>query len=346
MRNCVLDGWGTGVYLGNSNGQSPTTRVVFANNVVTNTIGYCMQIKHNFDLPAGLETGNNIIERNIFHKSALRSSLTQARPNLLVGAFPPSVDSFHIIRHNVFVGNPTGEALFQGEGQIDFHHNILLRSAGNGRVVSIQNHNIKVRSVRIAHNLARGGEISVAGGSDDQGEVRSVQGNVASVRCVSCTENTYNVDDGDVQWSIDGSILSLTVGGVSPSVPKLESGVFPDSQHFVDFFGEQQLNANTPGAFHKPRAQPLQLDLTKPLPGSGTAQTKPPKSKIPSTPSEADTESIVIGSTAALTEPVTGSATHQNQSSSTALPQPSGAAAAIQNYVAIYCLALSSALSM
>jgi hypothetical protein len=46
IRGCVIDAAGTGMYLGNSNGDAPFVNGIIEYNLVKNTIGYNLQIKH------------------------------------------------------------------------------------------------------------------------------------------------------------------------------------------------------------------------------------------------------------------------------------------------------------
>jgi hypothetical protein len=171
IRRNVIERAGTGLYLGNSNGDSPFVDGLIEYNVVRDCIGYCMQIKHQVawaNVPAGMPTGTTttVIRHNVFAKSGNSATGGNARPNLLVGDSPPSgpgSGNGFAIYGNFFHENAT-ESLFQGEGHIAFHANVLVTS---GTALRVQTHNGAVRNVRIFHNtvVAGGSGILVSGGA-------------------------------------------------------------------------------------------------------------------------------------------------------------------------------------
>lgn len=181
IRRCVIEGAGTGMYLGNFDGTNPFVAGLIEHNLVRDTIGYNIQIKHqnvrptNVGLPT--QSQSTVIRHNVFTKSSNSSTGGLARPNLLVGHLPPSgpgVDDFYEIYGNFFYQNPS-EALFQGEGNIAFHHNLLVNEFGTA--VNIQPHNGQPREVHVFNNtiLASGTGIRVTGGL--AGHVQEVAGN-------------------------------------------------------------------------------------------------------------------------------------------------------------------------
>jgi hypothetical protein len=168
-RNTII-GAGTGIYLGNSDGTSPFVAGLIENNLIRDSIGYNMQVKHQIPRPTdvGLPTGRSVtvIRHNVFSKGATSSTGGLARPNLLVGAFPstgPGAEDLYEIYGNFFWQNPV-EALFQGEGNVAFYANILVNDTGNA--VAIQPHNGVPRTIRVFGNtvIARGSGISLRGG--------------------------------------------------------------------------------------------------------------------------------------------------------------------------------------
>jgi hypothetical protein len=172
IRRNVIEGAGTGIYFGNSDGRSPFIAGIIENNLIRDTLGYNMQIKHQLPRPtniAGMPTTpqKTIIRNNVFSKSANSSTGGLARPNLLVGHFPtsgPGVDDQYEIYGNFFWQNPT-EALFQGEGNVAFYGNVLVNDSGSA--VNIQPHLDVPRYVRVFGNtvVASGSGIRVTGGS-------------------------------------------------------------------------------------------------------------------------------------------------------------------------------------
>lgn len=220
IRRCVIDGAGTGLYLGNSPGDQPFIGGIIENNLVTNSLGYNMQIKHqlaNFypNLP-GMPTGPSvtIIRNNVFHKSANSSGGGNARPNLLVGAFPasgPGSSDRYEIYGNLLFQNPT-EALFQGEGTFAFHHNLLVNTAGSDAVV-VMRHNGDVRNIDIFNNtiLASGSGIRVSGGA--AGFTQRVIGNaVFAATPISGGVQTANLTDSQANAGNHVSNATPTLG--------------------------------------------------------------------------------------------------------------------------------------
>ncbi|MBL8327133.1 MAG: right-handed parallel beta-helix repeat-containing protein [Rubrivivax sp.] len=171
IRGNLIESAGTGMYFGNSTGNSPFVAGLVEYNVVRDTIGYCMQVKHQTPwgtVPAGMPTGKTttIIRHNVFAKSGNSSTGDLARPNLLIGDSPPSgpgASNDFAIYGNFFHDNPS-EALFQGEGHIAFYANLLVTS---GTALRVQTHNGAVRNVRIFHNtvVAGGSGVLVSGGA-------------------------------------------------------------------------------------------------------------------------------------------------------------------------------------
>lgn len=199
IRGNRIDSAGTGMYLGNSNGDAPFVAGLIENNVVVDTVGYNMQIKHQNPRPsiAGMPTsGMTIVRRNLFSKANGASSGDAARPNVLVGHWPLSgdgVDDVYMIYGNYFHQNPN-EALFQGEGNFGLYGNVFVTDTGTA--INVQPHNDVPRQVAVFHNtvVANGRGIRVTG--EDTNFAQGVVGNaVFSVSGVSGCEPRDNVTD-------------------------------------------------------------------------------------------------------------------------------------------------------
>ena len=169
IRHNVIVGAGTGMYLGSSDGRFPFVRGVIEHNLILDTIGYNLQIKHQIRRPdvPGLPTadGTTVIRGNVFVKGDRSSLGRMARPNVLVGHFPasgPGVEDRYLIEGNVFFGNPS-ETLFQGEGNFALLRNLFVNFDGEG--VAVQPHHDVPRRVEVAHNFiaARGAGLHVRG---------------------------------------------------------------------------------------------------------------------------------------------------------------------------------------
>ena len=171
-RNTIL-GAGTGIYLGDSDGSKPFVHGTIEYNLIRDTVGYNMEIKHQIprpDLP-GMPTapGATIIRHNVFSKAQNGSVDGMARPNLLVGHFPLSgvgAEDVYEIYGNFFYENPTGEVLFQGEGNVAIYNNVFWNDQGDA--VLIRPQNAYPRKVSVFWNtvLADGTGIKVVGGWD------------------------------------------------------------------------------------------------------------------------------------------------------------------------------------
>ncbi len=198
-RNTII-GAGTGMYLGSSDGGFPFIAGLIEHNLLRDTIGYNIEIKHQNTRPAlaGMPTGNSstVIRHNVLSKSTNSSSGALARPNLLVGHFPPSgtgADDLYEIYGNFFYQNPS-EALFQGEGNIALHHNLLVNDFGDA--INIQPHNDIPKMVRVFHNtiVAAATGIRVTGGSSAFTQI--VIGNaVFAATPISAADQRQNITD-------------------------------------------------------------------------------------------------------------------------------------------------------
>jgi type IX secretion system substrate protein len=167
IRGCIIEATGTGLYLGNSNGEEPFVNGLIEFNLIRNTIGYNMQVKHqnegSRDKIVMVENGKTIVRYNVFAKEENASSGSDSRPNLLLGNFPASGDGSedrYEVYGNFFYANPS-EALFQGTGNIALYNNVFVNHEADGVGVTIMEHNgFKPRDIDIFHNT-----VLVANGS-------------------------------------------------------------------------------------------------------------------------------------------------------------------------------------
>lgn len=156
IRRNRIEGAGTGIYLGDSNGEQEFVAGLIEHNLITDSLGYNLQIKHQNGRDTGLgipAQATTIIRHNVLSKAANAAGGGDARPNLLVGHWPlagaGSTDVYQIYG-NLLWQNPTGEPLFQGEGNIAFHHNLLVNS--QGPAVWIQPHEDVPREIHVFQN--------------------------------------------------------------------------------------------------------------------------------------------------------------------------------------------------
>ena len=151
IRHNVIIGAGTGIYLGNSDGTEPFFAGLIEYNLVTDTLGYNLQIKHQNGRILQ-EKPVTIIRHNVFSKAMNASLLSDARPNVLVGHWPssgPGATDHYEIYGNLFYQNPN-EALFQGEGNIAIYNNIFINDYGDA--IHIQPHNDIPKTIDIFFN--------------------------------------------------------------------------------------------------------------------------------------------------------------------------------------------------
>ncbi|MGH8719822.1 MAG: hypothetical protein ACREV0_12915 [Burkholderiales bacterium] len=167
VRGNVVEGAGTGMYFGDSDGSAPFIGGLIEHNLVINSKGYNLQVKHQnlrSQLPGMPErTSATIIRHNVFSKAEGSSSEpNMARPNVLVGHFPPSgagSEDVYLIYGNVFYQNPS-ERLLQGEGNVALYNNLFINRFGDA--ISFQRHNALPRKVSIFHNTVLSADTGIA----------------------------------------------------------------------------------------------------------------------------------------------------------------------------------------
>jgi len=209
IRDNLIVGAGTGIYLGNSDGSAPFVDGLIEGNLLQDSVGYNAQIKHQKARPnlpgMPVKKSVTIIRHNVFMKGPNSATDKLARPNLLVGHFPPSgpgAKDTYLIYGNYFFRNPT-EALFQGEGNIAFYNNVLVNPDGGG--VNVQPHNAVPEAIEVFWNtvLARGDGIRVAGG--DPAKTQRVRANVVfAERPIYAADQSDNVVGA---WAEAGAVL-------------------------------------------------------------------------------------------------------------------------------------------
>lgn len=181
IRNNRISRVGTGMYLGNSNGAAPFVAGIIDGNLVENTLGYNLQIKHQRPRPVleGLPQGQSVtvIRNNVFSKLNGGSVGPAARPNVLVGHWPvegPGSADRYLIHGNLFFQNPE-ERLLQAEGNVAVYNNLFVNSFGGA--IGIQPHNDVPREVHVLFNtvLSRGAALSLYGAAAPYEQV--VEGN-------------------------------------------------------------------------------------------------------------------------------------------------------------------------
>jgi hypothetical protein len=201
VRENVIDAAGTGLYFGDSDGEQEFVNGLIEHNLIVDTLGYNLQIKHQNGRAVGLgmpADAVTVIRHNVFSKAENAAGGGDARPNLLLGHWPLSgagSDDDYLVYGNFFHQNPTGEALLQAEGNVIVYANLFLNDAGSA--VFIQPHNDVPRRIRIFQNtvVASATGLSVVGG--DGGFEQRLIGN-ASFAATPLAGGTQldNVTDG------------------------------------------------------------------------------------------------------------------------------------------------------
>jgi hypothetical protein len=180
IRGNRIERVGTGMYLGGSAGDTPFIGGLIEDNVVLDTIGYNIQIKHQLDRPALVgvpEQATTVIRNNVWSKQNGASGGADARPNFLLGHFPatgPGADDLYVVYGNFFHDNPV-EALVQMEGNVALFANVLVNP--NGPAIRVQPHNDVPKRIDVFANtvVASGTGIGITGG--DPGFTQRAVGN-------------------------------------------------------------------------------------------------------------------------------------------------------------------------
>ncbi len=165
IRRNRIAGAGTGLYLGNSNGDAPFIGGLIEGNLVKDSIGYCMQIKwqkpRNPTPGMPTEPVSTIIRDNVFVKGDVPSP-DGDRPNVLVGGFPatgPGADDLYEIYGNFFLHNPK-ESLFQGSGRVSLHDNVFVDTTG--AAIRLRDHDLPLRLAHVYNNTIYGAASGIA----------------------------------------------------------------------------------------------------------------------------------------------------------------------------------------
>lgn len=249
VRGNVVEGAGTGLYLGDSNGEAEFVHGLIEHNLVRDTLGYNLQVKHQNGRDTGLgipSSGTTIIRHNVFSKAQGAAGGGSARPNLLLGHWPlagAGSDDDYLVYGNLFWQNPT-EALIQAEGNVILYSNLLVNDSGPA--IHLQPHNDVPRRIRVFHNtvVASGVGIQVVGG--DPGYEQRLAGNavfagtpLSGGLLVDNTTDTYasaagylNAPAAPIGAGLDLYPLAGALAG--PPVDQTNLGGWPDADRDFD----------------------------------------------------------------------------------------------------------------
>ena len=253
IRRNRLERVGLGMYLGNSDGSDPFIRGVIEENLIVDPIGYGIQIKHQNirNMEPGMPTSDSstLIRHNVIMKRNNSSTGFSARPNLLVGHFPRSgigeFDRYEIYGNFLFENQSDEESLFQGEGNISFHDNVLFNNF-RGPGIWIAPHNDVPKSVRIYRNtiVTRAWGLAMMGG--DTNFRQWAIGNAIFSSGVMATDIVDNVieDFSDANQFLNQPSLPLATLDLHPVSGALLGSVidwssFSDDQDWRNDFNAQ-----------------------------------------------------------------------------------------------------------
>ncbi|APR82693.1 Hypothetical protein A7982_08042 [Minicystis rosea] len=262
IRGNVIDGAGTGMYLGNSDGSYPFVGGLIEGNLIQNTIGYNAQIKYQNPWPsgAGLPEGPNrtIIRNNVFIKND-QPSEDGDRPNLYIGGLPSSgsgSQDLYEIYGNFFYHNPR-ESLMQAEGRVTIHDNVFVDT--KYAAITVQQNNLPVTLAHVYNNTiyaaATGIQISSAAPQGD-----FVVGNLvfaATPITGPITTNHDNIVDTVQNAALYVNMPSTTLGsmdfypnGTKATGPAMDlSSVATETGHDIDFNGTSKGTFTYRGAY-------------------------------------------------------------------------------------------------
>ena len=199
IRNNIIESTGTGMYLGDSNGSAHFINGLIEGNLFLDTIGYNVQIKHQTGTRSGVApaSGTTVIRHNVFSKANNASTGGNARPNLLVGHWPLSgngINDEYQIYGNFFYQNPSGEPLFQGEGNIALYDNLFVNN--NGDAIWIQPHNDVPKMIRVFNNTVVASNLGIrVTGGDISFEQKVIGNAVFAAIPINAADQTDNVTD-------------------------------------------------------------------------------------------------------------------------------------------------------
>jgi hypothetical protein len=270
IRNNLIARAGTGLYLGNSDGRAPFIAGVIEYNLIVDTRGYNLQIKHQEKRPELPDIpdrpGATIIRHNVFSKASGGSEKEMARPNVLVGHWPlagPGSSDRYLVYGNFFYENPH-ESLFQGEGNIALYNNLFVNRSGDA--IRIQPHNGSPREISVFYNtvLSRGAGITLARREHDSAYPQFVFANIvfahAPIRGASLAKNlTGGFDDAEKYLARPFARLgelNLTATGVPALGPAQRTAGFETYPGAQQDFDGSSYSGSRIGAYMAGKSRP------------------------------------------------------------------------------------------
>lgn len=273
IRGNVIRGAGTGMYLGSPDGSAPFIDGVIEHNLVVDTIGYNLQIKHQASRPAGMpmDPARTIIRHNVFSKEKGGSRGRMARPNVFLGNFPLSgagAKDRYLVYGNLFHENHH-EALLQVGGNAFIQANIFMNRFGDAlRIIPPRSF---PQQVEIVHNTVVAVGAGIRTDAEGENSIRLARANAvfASRSSRNIAENSNALlpfllaskylhapmfSPGSMDFSPRNEFLSQVGSGRIELEPT--SSMIPD----VDFYA-RPFAKSLPGAVAFGTAIPWPLDL-------------------------------------------------------------------------------------
>jgi hypothetical protein len=297
IRHTTITDCGTGMYLGNSDGNEQFLAGVIEHNLIYDTIGYNIEIKHQNPLPTnvpGLPLGvsKTVIRHNVFSKANNSGTSDYARPLVLVGHVPLSgaaASNYYEIYGNFFYQNPNGEALFQGEGNFGLYDNLFFNSvdpSGSAAAILVQPHNDRPRDIRIFNNtvVSRNRGITVSGGAT--GFRQHVLGNaVFAASPIAAADQEQNTVDTYANAAVAltapfaplGSKDLFPRAGQLTGTPIATSSINAYAEWDRDFNGTQRADFTFRGAYFGDGVNPGWLPKLEVKPGTEISPVRPAK---------------------------------------------------------------------
>ncbi len=240
IRRNVIDGAGTGLYLGNSNYEEAFTGGLIEHNLIKDTIGYDMQIKNQNpwpdhpSLPGG--DARTIIRHNVFLKND-QPSPDGVRPNLFVGSPPPSgkgSGSSVEIYGNLFLHNGHDEGLIQATGRVSIHDNVFVDASDEA--ISLQAHDgFPLLRARVYNNTIFGAKRGIVLGS------AAMEGDVVTGNLIFA--------DTPLDGSFTGEKDNLTGAVAEAAMFVASPGLSPGQMDFYPLAGKVEGSALDLSAF-------------------------------------------------------------------------------------------------
>lgn len=263
IRGNQINGVGTGLYLGNSDGSDPFVGGLIEDNLVENPVGYCMEIKFQNPRPSvsGMPTAptTTIVRNNVFIKND-QPSPDGDRPNILVGGFPASgpgsTDRYEIYA-NLFDHNPR-ESLLQASGRVTIHDNIFVDAPAT-TAIALQDQDLPLEEAYVYNNTIYGVANGIVfGNSAPQGD--GVAGNLvfsANPIAGPIADNRDNLVDTVANAGMYVNAPSTMLGqmdfyplaGKCTGTPIDESKFASDTDYAFDFNGMSKGQFQYRGAY-------------------------------------------------------------------------------------------------